>query len=147
MKRVLALTIIVMSLVAISGAKESQQTRPFTIDDLLRIRRVSDPQISPDGRWVAYTIADTDKPANKRVTQIYLISTDGGEPRQLTNEKQSSSSPRWSPDGKRIAFVSNRDGQAQVWTVEVSDGRAGALKKITSISTGADGPIWSPDGK
>lgn len=147
MKRVLALTIIVMSLVAISGAKESQQTRPFTIDDLLKIRRVSDPQISPDGRWIAYTIADTDKAANKRVTQIYLISTDGGEPRQLTNEKQSSSSPRWSPDGKRIAFVSSRDGQAQVWTIEVSDGTAGALKKITSISTGADGPIWSPDGK
>src|SRR6185295_1474016 len=114
---------------------------------LLKIRRVSDPQISPDGRWIAYTIADTDKAANKRITQIYVISTDGGEPRQLTNEKQSSSSPRWSPDGKRIAFVSSRDGQAQVWTMEVSDGTAGALKKITSISTGADGPVWSPDGK
>jgi len=89
------------------------------IDDLLKVRRVSDPQVSPDGHWIAYTIADTDKAANKRINQIYLISIDGGEPRQLTNEKQSSSSPRWSPDGKHLAFVSARDGEMK-FTTEVA---------------------------
>src|SRR5262249_9100902 len=75
---------------------------------------------------------------------IYLISIDGGEPRQLTNDKRSSNSPRWSPDGKKIAFISARDGQSQIWTIDVA---SGDLKKVSNISTGADGPVWSPDGK
>lgn len=148
MKRIVALlTILVLSPASMVAVQAQQSARPFTIEDLLKVRRVSDPQVSPDGRWVAYTIADTDKAANKRTTQIYLISTDGGEPRQLTNEKQSSHSPRWSPDGKRLAFVSARDGESQIWTAELTEAAAGSLKKITNISTGADAPIWSLDGK
>lgn len=147
MKRVFALlTIIVLSLASVV-AKEQQPARPLTIDDLLKIRRVSDPQLSPDGRWIAYTIADTDKAANKRTTQVYVISTDGGEPRALTSEKQSSHSPRWSPDGKRLAFVSARDGESQIWTIELAEAKPGSVKKISNISTGADAPVWSPDGK
>ena len=97
MKRFAALiTILILALASAAKVKEQQPSRSFTIDDLLKVRRVSDPQLSPDGRWIAYTIADTDKAANKRINQIYLISTDGGEPRQLSSEKQSSSSPRWS---------------------------------------------------
>jgi dipeptidyl aminopeptidase/acylaminoacyl peptidase len=122
---------------------QQQTTRPFTIDDLLRVRRVADPELSPDGRWVAYTIADTDKPANKRTTQIYLMSIDGTDARQLTTERQSSTSPRWSPDGKRLAFVSARDGEAQIWTIDVESGE---VHKMTNVSMGADGPVWSPDG-
>lgn len=147
MKRVFALlTIIVLSLAPVV-AREQQPARPFTIDDLLKIRRVSDPQLSSDGRWIAYTIADTDKAANKRTTQVYVISTDGGEPRALTSEKQSSHSPRWSPDGKRLAFVSARDGESQIWTIELAEAKPGSVKKISNISTGADAPVWSPDGK
>lgn len=147
MKRVFALfTIVALSLASVA-AKERQPARPFTIDDLLKIRRVSDPHLSPDGRWIAYAIADTDKAANKRTTQIYLISSDGGEPRAITNDKQSSHSPRWSPDGKRLAFVSARDGEPQIWTIEMAETGTGPLKKIGRISTGADGPVWSPDGK
>ena len=118
--------------------------KPFTIDDLLNVKRVGDPQVSPDGRWVAYTTSDTDKAANKRNTQIYLVSIQGGAPKKLTSGPASYSSPRWSPDGSKLAFVSARDGFPQVWTIEV---QSGTLKKITDVSTGAGGPIWSPDGK
>ena len=117
--------------------------RPFTIDDLLKIRRVAEPQLSPDGRTIAYSIADTDKDANKRDSQIYVISAEGGEPRQLTRGA-SSSSPRWSPDGKKIAFISARDGEPQIWIIDAASGQ---MRMVTSISTGAAGPVWSPDGK
>jgi dipeptidyl aminopeptidase/acylaminoacyl peptidase len=146
MKRVIALAAVLVIALAPVAAKQPQQYKPFTIDDLIEVRRVGDPQLSPDGRWIAYTIADTDKDANKRTTQIYLISTEGGEPRQLTKEKQSSVSPRWSPDGKRLAFITARDGAPQIWTVELAEVATGPLKKITDISTGADAPAWSPDG-
>jgi dipeptidyl aminopeptidase/acylaminoacyl peptidase len=145
MKRVItSLTIIMLMFAFAVSGKTQAPSRPFTINDLLKIRRVSDPQLSPDGRSIAYTIADTDKDANKRTTQIYLISIDGGESRQLTNEKQSSSSPRWSPDGKRLAFVSARDGESQIWVMDIE---SGGVRKVSNISTGADGPVWSPDGK
>jgi dipeptidyl aminopeptidase/acylaminoacyl peptidase len=148
MKRAAALlTILMLTLASVGTAKEQQPARPFTIDDLLKVRRVSDPQVSPDGRSIAYTIADTDLAANRRTTQVYLVSTEGGEPRQLTGEKQSSSSPRWSPDGKRLAFVSARDGEAQIWTIDPTENTTASLKKVTSTATGADAPVWSPDGK
>src|SRR5207248_2482224 len=125
--------IIWLSLTAMASAKTSQPVKTFTIDDLINMRRVGDPQISPDGRAIAYTITDTDKAANKRTTQIYLVSVDGGEPRQLTNEKVSSSAPRWSPDGHRLAFVSARDGEAQIWTMDVDSGE---VRKITNVAMG-----------
>ena len=120
------------------------QERRFTIDDLLKVRRVGDPQVSPKGDLVAFTITDVDKNANKSTTQIYLVPLSGGEPRQLTNDEHSSTSPRWSPDGEKLAFISARDGEDQIWTIDIS---SGALKKVTTISTGAGDPVWSPDGK
>ena len=140
MKRFFAVWLIgLFALVSVALA----QQRRFTIDDLLKVRRVSDPQASPKGDLVAFTVTDMDKTANKGTTQIYLVPLAGGEPRQLTNDEHSSASPRWSPDGERLAFVSARDGEDQVWTINVS---SGALKEITSISTGAGDPVWSPDG-
>src|SRR5947199_819411 len=141
MKRFLAVSII--SLFALAALVHAQERR-FAIDDLLKVRRVSDPQVSPRGDSVAFTITDVDKVANKSTTQIYLVPLGGGEVRQLTNDEHSSASPRWSPDGEKLAFVSARDGEDQIWTIDVSNG---TLKKITSLSTGAGGPVWSPDGK
>src|SRR2546423_15219205 len=140
MKRFFAVSLIsLFALVSFAVA----QDRRFTIDELLKVRRVSDPQVSPKGDLVAFTVTDVDKAANKGTTQIYVVPLAGGEPRQLTNDEHSSSSPRWSPDGEKLAFISARDGEDQIWTIDVS---SGALKKITSISTGAGDPVWSPDG-
>src|SRR5258708_34860403 len=111
----------------------SAQDRRFTIDDLLKVRRVSDPQLSPKGDLVAFTITDADKTTNKSTTQIYLVPLGGGEMRQLTNDEHSSASPRWSPDGEKLAFISARDGESQIWTIDVS---SGVLTKITSLWTG-----------
>src|SRR5262245_2892104 len=115
------------------------QTR-FTIDDLLKVRRVGDPQVSPDGKHVAFTIGDVNFDANRVVTQIYVTSIGGGEAKQLTNGDRSSSAPRWSPDGKKLAFTTG----SQVWGMD-SDGDK--KTQVTKISTGAAGPVWSPDGK
>jgi dipeptidyl aminopeptidase/acylaminoacyl peptidase len=141
MKRFFAVSVIsLLACVSIAFAQE----RRFTIDDLLKVRRVSDPQLSPKGDLVAFTITDVDKVANKGTTQIYVVPRGGGEMRQLTNDEHSSASPQWSPDGEKLAFISARDGEGQIWTIDVS---SGVLKKITSLSTGAGGAIWSPDGK
>ena len=123
------------------------QERRFTIDDLLKVRRVSDPQVSPKGDLVAFTITDVDKVANKSTTQIYRVPLGGGEVRRnLANERAFVVlATRWSPDGEKLAFISARDGEDQIWTIDVSNG---ALKKITTrLSTGAGDPVWSPDGK
>jgi dipeptidyl aminopeptidase/acylaminoacyl peptidase len=141
MKRLFAVSII--SLFAFAALVSAQERR-FTIDDLLKVRRVGDPQVSPKSDFVAFTITDVDKVANKSTTQIYLVPLSGGEPRQLTNDEHSSASPRWSPDGDKLAFISARDGEDQIWTIDVS---SGALKKITTLSTGAGDPVWSADGK
>ena len=141
MKRFFAVSAI--SLLACASFAFAQERR-FTIDDLLKVRRVSDPQLSPKSDLVAFTITDVDKTANKSITQIYLVPLGGGEMRQLTNDEHSSAAPRWSPDGEKLAFISARDGESQIWTIDVSNG---ALTKITSISTGAADPVWSPDGK
>ena len=119
------------------------QERRFTIDELLKVRRVGDSQVSPKGDLVAFTITDMSVTANKGTTQIYVVPLGAGEVRQLTNDEHSSASPRWSPDGEKLAFISARDGEDQIWTIDVS---SGALKKITSLSTGAGDPVWSPDG-
>jgi dipeptidyl aminopeptidase/acylaminoacyl peptidase len=112
----------------------------FNIDNLLATKRVGDPQLSPDGKTVAFTVGNVDKAGNRVVTHIYTVHIDGTGMKQVTNGDKSNSSPRWSPDGKRLAFTTG----GQVWTMEPDgDDR----KQVTRVSTGAGNPVWSPDGK
>jgi dipeptidyl aminopeptidase/acylaminoacyl peptidase len=141
MKRfVIAISVLVFALSSFAAIATAQETRRFTVEDLLKVRRVGDPQVSPNGKRVAFTIGDVNYDLNKVITQIYVMQIDGGGLKQLTNGAASSTTPRWSPEGKRIAFVT--DGQ--VWTME-DDGDN--KEKVTKISTSAAAPVWSPDGK
>jgi len=111
----------------------------LTPDILWKLHRVGDPQVSPDGKTVVFSIVSPDMEANTRPSQIYAVSIDGGTPRQLTKEA-SATRPRWSPDGKRIAFLKG----GQIWTMAPDGSDA---RQITRISTDADGHVWSPDGQ
>src|SRR5688500_8878580 len=99
--RLLALALVFLTPMAAFG----QQRRAITLDDTSRIAAVGDPQRSPDGRWVAYTLTTTDAEKDKRNTDIWMVSWDGREQLQLTSSADNESSPRWSPDGKYLAFV------------------------------------------
>lgn len=112
----------------------------WIVDDLLKNRRVSDPQVSPDGQWVAYVVGDLNWDANRYVNQIYISPVSGGSMKQLTKGTGSASQPRWSPDGKRLAYVTG----GQLWTMK-PDGDD--TVQITTLSSGASGPVWSPDGR
>ncbi|HEX8098378.1 MAG TPA: S9 family peptidase [Pyrinomonadaceae bacterium] len=142
MKRLFISAVIVV-VACLQAATAQQAARPFTVDELLKVRRVGDPQVSPDGRWIAYSIAFVDKEANRLLTHIFVVPVEGGSPKQLTTGDRSAASPRWSPDGRRIAFVSARDGEDQVWTVDLASNE---FQKVTNLSTGAGDPVWSPDG-
>ena len=137
MKRVLVFVPVLLLLLASLAAA---QTRTYTVEDLLRVRRVDNPRVSPDGRQVVFTIGDVNYDANKVVTQIYVTSIAGGEIKRLTSADTSSSAPRWSPDGKKIAYTNG----GQIW---VMDHDGDHKEQVTKISTGAAGPVWSPDGK
>jgi len=136
MKRfVVAIFVLVLAFTAGAHAQNGR----FAVEDLLKVRRVSDPQVSPDGRQVAFVVGDVNLDANRVVNQIYLVPVAGGPAKQLTSGTSSASAPRWSPDGKKIAFTTG----GQIW---VMDNDGDDKKQITKVSTGASGTVWSPDG-
>jgi dipeptidyl aminopeptidase/acylaminoacyl peptidase len=134
----LALSVSLLLALAVASAAQAGK-QPLTVSDILKLRRVGDPQLSPDGRLIAYQISLPDVAANRSRTQLYLVPIDGGEPRQLTTGATSATSPRWSPDGKRLAYVMGAQ-------IHVFDTATWATRPVTSISTGAADPVWSPDG-
>src|SRR4030095_578131 len=108
-----SITLVCLLVLSLSFAV-SAQNRTYTVEDLLKVRRVGDPQVSPDGRHVAFTIGDVNFDANRAVNQIYVVSIDGSGLKQLTSGDRSSAAPRWSPDGKKIAYTTG----GQVWGVD-----------------------------
>jgi dipeptidyl aminopeptidase/acylaminoacyl peptidase len=141
---------IVLALLILSSLASAQQKRPFTFEDMMSLKRVSDPVISPDGKWVAFSAVEVDLAQNTRKSHLWVVPLAGGESKKITDDKAGESRPRFTPDGKSLSFLSAKDGGTQVWLQDF-DSAIGALtgeaKKISSISTEADGQIFSPDGK
>jgi len=126
-----------------AAAPATAQQRALEVDDLFAIKRVGNPQVSPDGKWVAYTVGTTSLEDEKSKTRIWMVSTDGDEPLPMTSESYSASNPRWSPDGKYLSFTATRnDTTSQVW---VLDRRGGEAQQLTEVEQGVGGYEWSPD--
>jgi dipeptidyl aminopeptidase/acylaminoacyl peptidase len=120
------------------------QQRPMTFEDLQAIRRVGAPQVSPDGKWVAYDASTIDLAKNLRRSAIYLVPAGGGASRQLTDGAKQDEGPAWSPDGKWIAYTSNRESAAP--QIYVYDLAAGTSRKVSNLAAGAASIKWLPDG-
>ena len=117
---------------------------PPSLEDLLKLSTIGNAQISPDGRWVAYTQSETDLEQNAFLTQLFVVDTATGVSRQLTRARKSSNDPHWSPDSKWIAFVSEREGgKGQIFAIPPDGGEATQLTKAENAVNGFE---WSPDG-
>jgi dipeptidyl aminopeptidase/acylaminoacyl peptidase len=114
----------------------------FTAVEMMKLKRLADPQVSPDGRTVLYSATEIDLAAGTRNTDLWTVPLAGGEPRRLTQHPKSDSRGRFSPDGRRIAFVSTRDGAPQVYLLPLAGGEP---ERVTSLSTGAEGVLWIDD--
>src|SRR3954470_2239333 len=128
---------------AFTSFASAQQTSP-TIDDLISLKRVGSPEISPDGKLVAYTIRETNWDDNRYDTNIWIADVAAGTTWRLTNAKKSSNSPQWSPDGSRLAFASDRSDKRQLYLI---DPRGGEAEQLTTLDESPSGFRWSPDGK
>lgn len=135
---------LILFLLAMVRTGVGAEPRPMKVTDLFRFKRVSDPQVSPDGKWVVYSVTDVDLEKNSTSAKLWIVSTEGGEPKLLTNSEKKDLNPRWSPDSKTVVFLSNRSENMQLWAININGGEA---KQLTNISTGASTPVWSPDGK
>ncbi len=114
----------------------------FTATEMMKLRRLADPAVSPDGKWMAYQATEVELPSGARNSDLYLTSILGGAPRRLTSHAKADSRPRFSPDGKRLAFLSNRDGSSQVYLLELLGGEP---VKATALPNGADSFSWIDD--
>ena len=118
------------------------QKRAFTIPDLYRLKNLGEPQLSPDGKKIAFVVTESFLESGKSNTDIYVMNSDGSNLRNLTNHPVSDNHPRWSSDGKMISFVSTREDGPQVWQIPADSGEA---RKITNFPAGVGDPEWAPD--
>jgi dipeptidyl aminopeptidase/acylaminoacyl peptidase len=131
-------------------AQTPSQKRPFTFEDMMKLKRVGPPVPSPDGKWVVFDCVDVDLEANTRISHLWIVPASGGESRRLNPTPNHEERPRFSPDGKRLIWTSKATEPTQIWMCDFDSGGGVLLGKphqVTEISTGADGGIWSPDNK
>jgi dipeptidyl aminopeptidase/acylaminoacyl peptidase len=131
-----------------SLAQTTPAPRPLNLTDLARMRDVADPNLSPDGAWVAYTVTRVDTTTDKRDADVWMARTDGSQNLRITTNPASETRPRFSPDGKYLSFISGRNeedgGNAQLWLLNRAGGEA---EKVTKLKGSVSDYIWSPDGK
>jgi dipeptidyl aminopeptidase/acylaminoacyl peptidase len=164
----LPLLVLVFALPAPAQAKH-----PFTFDDMMKLKRVGEPEVSPDGKWVIFSVVDVSLEANTKTPHIWIVplahgaadakpalsAVEGSAPgrspagsssaERILIADQDGDRPRWAPDGKRFAFLSTKEGGSQVWVAEFdsSQGTVSFPRRVTFLATEADGELWSPDGK
>ena len=148
LRRKLSLVLVVVAAAGLLSGQTSR--RPLKLDDLARFRNVGDPQCSPDGQSVAYTVSTTDVKEDKSSTHIWMVGFDGKNDRQITFSSDGESSPRWSPDGKYLSFTSSRSSGKQgvrgnqLWLLDRSGGEA---FQLTELKGRLQGYEWSPDSR
>jgi len=130
-------------LLLLIAAPLAAQKHPIKFEDFIALKSVSDPQLSPDGKWVAYTVSIPSLQDNRNVSRVWVAEVATGKSRPLTGGPGSDRQPRWSPDGKTLAFVSTRDSGAQVWVLPIAGGDA---RKVSHVPDGVSDPLWLPDG-
>src|SRR6478752_3154668 len=147
MKILLAL---ILTLATSVLAQTPLQKRPFTFEDMMKLKRVGAPVPSPDGKWVVFDCVDVDLEANTKISHLWIVPASGGDSKRLNPTPNHEERPRFSPDGKRLIWTSKATEPTQIWMCdfETESGRLeGTPHQLTNIATGADGGIWSPDGK
>lgn len=146
----LALLVLIPAIASAQAGSAPSAKRPIALDDLFKIKGVGDPQRSPDGKWVAYTVGTVDLEKDKRDTDLWMVGWEGGEEIRLTSSPDGESMPRWSPDGRYLAFLASRGTEeekklgAQLWLL---DRRGGEAQRLTEVKGGVSAYAWSPDGK
>jgi len=131
----------------LAQAEPAPAKRPMTFEDLQKMKRLGETAVSPDGKWLVYSVTTVDLDQNKKTAELFLQRIAGGDAKPLTAAKPGDSGVQFSADGKRILFLSSREGGQQVWLADFdpATGVASNPKKLTTISTEADNARWSPD--
>ena len=144
-----AALLLALAFMGSAGHAQPAPRRPMTFEDMMKMRRLGDISVSPDGRWVMFSATDVDLAKNTRTSHLWIVPTDGGESRALLAWSGGESRGRFSPDGKQILFESPREDGQQIWLADFDsgEGKIGKPHRLTSLSTEADGAIWSPDSK
>src|ERR1700691_5947785 len=141
-----------LALIAFTFPAFAQAKHPFTFEDMMKLKRVGEPEVSPDGKWVLFSVVDVSLEANTKTPHIWIVPTAGGGSNEKEREiiaDRDADRPRWAPDGKRFAFISTKEQGSQVWTArfDSASGTVTGVYRLTAIATEAGGELWSPDGK